>query len=148
MPRLAWLVGTLGVALLLVGCDDPKAAVGLLVRGDDLIVLYDPCKDGRLVESVELEASDDAVLWRIESETGSTLRQFVVGEEPPGFSTQVALDMDLHGRRLRVEVSDVGPQYFDLSEIEPDMVLVVGEGNMTPEEFWARDTCDTGALFD
>ena len=142
MPRLAAAVSILACCLVSSACDDPISDIGLQVRGpDQLTILWNPCKQGRLATSVELEESGGRIVWQIKSERGSPLREFIVGEEPAGFVTVVPLSEELPGVRLSPSVSGVGPQFFDLTEIEPGRVLVIGDGNMSAEEFWARDTC-------
>lgn len=133
------------IGLGLVACDNPKSEVGLsLDEEGELVILYDPCGADSKAQSVQLENSDGRVLWRIDATDHPTTREFVAGREPDGFSTSVPLTTDLHGMRLRVEVSGIGPEYFELSQLDSRRVFVIGHGLMTREEFFAREKCESG----
>jgi len=141
--RLAIAVVVAGLAL--AACDDPKTELGFLIDEQGrLVILYDPCSRDSTAESVQLENSEGTVLWRIEAMDRRATREFVAGDEPDGFSTSVPLIVDIRGMRLRVEVSGIGPQYFDLSELDRQRVFVVGDGLKTRDEFLAREKCEGG----
>jgi hypothetical protein len=136
----------LGVAILAApwfsACDDPVPAIGTsLGQSGELQILYKPCSSTRTVRSVELEDSDGGTLWKIVATRESRERTFVAGDVPPGFEAETSLNEDLRGKRLRASVSGVGPEFFAFDDLVISKVFVVGEGNMNPEDFWARDTC-------
>jgi hypothetical protein len=95
----------LAAALVLTGCT-PDSRTGVAVDAAGLPVLVTAlCSDERVrvvelrtnpLADVEDDVPDDLpdaeVLWRIESEAGSDLEQYVIGSEPPGFVTDVPLD--------------------------------------------------------
>ncbi|MCC6269046.1 MAG: hypothetical protein IT300_15875 [Dehalococcoidia bacterium] len=141
MPKLVRTLAFVVFATVVASCDDPVPAVGVrLTDSGKLEFLYNPCHESRLVRSVELQSSG-TVIWRIESEAGSSLSEFQAGLAPEGFTTTVPLKMEVVWKRLRVEVSGVGDDSFELTDLELGKVFVEREGNMSTEEFWARDTC-------
>lgn len=135
------------LAALLTACDDPEPSIGLTLNtSNELVILYNPCNDDKLVRSVELQ-TPRTTIWHIESDEGSSLREFVVGEEPDGFRTTVPLAVSLEGQRLLVQISGIGIDYFSFSDLKGGQVVVIRRGTMSHEEFWARDTCGRGGLF-
>lgn len=134
----AALVGASGMA-----CDDPEPYVAVRLTDHRAIeILLNFCHDDRPVSSVALMAPDDVPLWRVEFGDPSSLRRFVVGEEPAGATTTVALTETLGGTRFLVEVNGFSNDYFSFRELRTDEVLVVRRGYMSEDEFWARDTCN------
>ena len=105
------------------------------------MLLYDRCSPDRLVRSVLLEDENSQVVWKIESLAGSDLSEFVVGEAANGFQTVVPLEADFRTVRVRPEINDTGPQFFSTAELVRAEALVVGEGRMLTERYWACDTC-------
>jgi hypothetical protein len=130
------------MSVLLMACDDPEPAIGVLTTtSGQLVLIYNPCNETKEVTSVMLE-TPNAVLWRITAE-GSLAREFFVGQANEGFSTVVALTAPVPSNGpMRAEINGVGPQYFRSSDLVTGQVFVVNRGVMSKEEFLSRNTCD------
>ena len=78
------------------------------------------------------------------------LREFVVGVTPEGFQEVQPLENAILEDRIHILFQLVlksgepifNDEYFHLSELRTDRVLVPRRGVMTLEEFLKRDTCD------
>jgi hypothetical protein len=135
------MMAVLTASLASSACDDPPSALGVTERDGKWVILFAPCSESRVVESVELEAETGESLWRIDAAESTQLREFAVGDETPGFSTMVPLEPGPLSGRFRATVNGVGPEFFSANDVVEGSVFVVGEGSMSVEEFWARDTC-------
>jgi hypothetical protein len=93
--RIALISLVVGAAML-SACENPGVAVGAFGSCNELHLLYKPCQPDTLLFSVRVTAWDNsAVIWEISNPTGSLLREFVLGEEPAGFTSVVAFDGSL-----------------------------------------------------
>jgi hypothetical protein len=88
------------------------------------------------------------VIWEISNPTGSLLREFVLGEEPAGFTSVVAFDGSLDVDKIRVAYSsdelDYEAEAIDLDNLREDQVYVPRRGHKTFEEYAEMTRCDKG----
>jgi hypothetical protein len=139
----------MALVLVLVACDpgQPNDVVGMYVESLSVHVAYSPLCPGERILSVSVYLvhgnvvgdSDDRVLWRAESPSGTRTRDFVVGEAGTGLNQTVPLAEPLAGaRELAAQIETTlfpdPTTVFTLDGLRSDQVLT-GDGFLGLEEF-------------
>ncbi|MFD0200198.1 MULTISPECIES: hypothetical protein [Saccharothrix] len=145
----------LGLCLALVGATavacSPHAPFAIRLNDSGAVEIIDTRCEKRAVDRIEVIAPDgegllddrDPRLWRIDFESPSTARTYVVGEVPPGAEEVVEWREPEPGRRLYLEVAwdrittGTGFSLEDLAEGKVRYHLK----NMTHEEFLTASRC-------
>jgi hypothetical protein len=140
------------LSLALVACDPglPDDVVGVYVDGPSVHVAYGPlCPGERILGLSVLQIrgnvvgdSNDRVLWRAESPSGTRTSDLVVGELGPGWVETVPLVEPLAGgRELAAQVETTmlpdATTTFALGDLRSDRVLTE-EGYLGLEQFRSR----------
>ena len=148
--RAAFQLLLLATAGLTAACDNPPPWMGVTPNeSGEPTILYNPCKENRLVRTVELTTPErpeepisvGRVIWKIVSTEGSLTREFVPGEDHAGFQTETQLAESLLGKRLSARIDGVTLGSFDLNDLRASEVYSFHRGYRSLDAFWEYNTC-------
>lgn len=144
-------LGLVVAVLMATACDPgpPRDRLGLVAQEGGPRVLVHLCPEERIqdvtlfrVEGNVVGDENDEVLWRVSSDRGAKVEEFVIGSTPsPAFETVQQFRPPLQGEHLSVQVRTSLTRFhlsFASEELESRGFVTSGEGGDSPEEFRDR----------